>query len=51
MVKIANVCPVAQPCSAAACTLLGSPRLLPASVNTSHAGKFLMFSACANELA
>lgn len=48
MLKIANMCPVIQPCSVAACTLLA--RLLLTRVITSYIDHLLTFTARVNEL-
>lgn len=48
MLKIANMCPVIQPCSVVACTLLA--RLLLTRIITSYTDRLLTFTARVNEL-
>lgn len=50
MLKIANMCPVIQPCSVAACTLLDSAGLSLTRMITSYTDRLLIFTARVNEL-
>lgn len=49
-VKTADMCPVVQPCGAAACTLLHPLELLPTCKETSHTDHFLTLATYVKEL-